>query len=217
MTCGSSWQQRTGVSTHCSEAVVWLNLTCLGFQSSCSTKWTESRHESHCSLVAFTSQSKLGQITLAAVVDRYYVRVLYDSRVGQRRLLAKKLAYVLQCAAGPAFQLLCPMSCREVLRLTSELDSQQMRACVLLETLETLQVRGYTLGRGDAIGGVIYPYAWLVGSRKILACQSGCPCVKRGWGRKSWQGTPQCLCRDYYYVMQYLAVSAPAFLSPYAA
>jgi hypothetical protein len=51
------------------------------------------------------------------------------------------------------------MSCREVLRLSSELDSQQMRACVLLETLETLQVRGYTLGRGKAIGGVTYPYA----------------------------------------------------------
>lgn len=34
------------------------------------------------------------------------------------------------------------MPCRELSRLSSELDSQQMRACVLLETLETLQVRG---------------------------------------------------------------------------
>lgn len=36
--------------------------------------------------------------------------------------------------------LLCLPVSREVLRLSGELDSQQVRACVLLETLETLQV-----------------------------------------------------------------------------
>ncbi len=52
----------------------------------------------------------------------------------------------LLCSIPPAlFFVSCyhlRVFCREVLRLSGELDSQQMRACVLLETLETLQVCG---------------------------------------------------------------------------
>lgn len=47
--------------------------------------------------------------------------------------------------------LLPVVCCRELSRLSSELDSQQMRACVLLETLETLQVRGMQPMQGCSV------------------------------------------------------------------
>lgn len=54
------------------------------------------------------------------------------------------LSCAVLCASFLLLLSLLPpvVPCRELSRLSSELDSQQTRACVLLETLETLQVRG---------------------------------------------------------------------------
>jgi hypothetical protein len=57
--------------------------------------------------------------------------------------LGRELQAVQQAAEATALDARQQLAAkdRELSRLSSELDGQQMRACVLLETLETLQVR----------------------------------------------------------------------------
>lgn len=89
---------------------------------------------------------------------------MQPSAQGPAPLCYRRLFMLVETKRERAVQDLCLPACllcawllslsRELLRLSGELESQQVRACVLLETLETLQVSA----------------VWRVGCRVFVWC-----------------------------------------------